>query len=76
MIIVVLWIVIPNYIIHFRLILIAEKDKVYKHFPTPLVNRMEKHFVSSKTVLNSSQRQLCELLEKWIEEITGSDRNR
>ena len=55
------------------MILIAEKTKVYEDFPIPLVNRMEKHFVSSKTVLNESQIQLCDKLEEWIERVTGTD---
>lgn len=38
----------------FRLIIIAEKSAVYdsKRFPIPLLNRLEKHFLNSSTMLN------------------------
>ena len=48
-----------------RLILIAEKDKVYEEFPTPLINRLEKHFVVTSTVLTENQKQLLEEVEAW-----------
>ena len=51
---------------HFRLILIAEKDKVYEEFPTPLINRLEKHFVVTATVLNEIQKQLLKDVENWV----------
>ena len=53
---------------HFRLILIAEKDKVYEEFPTPLINRLEKHFVVTSTVLNDVQKELLMELETWARE--------
>ena len=49
-----------------RLILIAEKDTVHKKFPTPLINRLEKHFVLTSTILNKSQGIVLELFEDWI----------
>ena len=49
----------------FRLILIAEKDKVYEEFPTPLINRLEKHFVVTSTVLDVTQKELLTELEAW-----------
>ena len=49
----------------FRLILIAEKDKVYEEFPTPLINRLEKHFVVTSTVLTENQKQLLEEVKTW-----------
>ena len=53
---------------HFRLILIAEKGKVYEEFPTPLINRLEKHFVVTSTVLNDVQKELLMELEAWARE--------
>ena len=50
-----------------RLILIAERDKVYEEFPTPLINRLEKHFVVTATVLDETQKQLLRKLENWVE---------
>ena len=55
------------YIDDCRLILIAEKDKVYNEFPTPLINRLEKHFVNAATVLKDWQSNVCVELEKWLE---------
>ena len=54
----------------FRLILIAEKDKVYDEFPTPLINRLEKHFVVTSTVLSDIQKQLLMELEAWANEFS------
>jgi len=45
--------------------LIAEKDKVYEEFPTPLINRLEKHFVVTSTVLTENQKQLLEQVKDW-----------
>jgi hypothetical protein len=54
----------------FKLILIAEKDKVYNEFPTPLINRLEKHFVNANTVLTDWQVVICNELEVWLESFT------
>ena len=51
----------------YRLILIAEKDVVYDRFPTPLINRLEKHIVDTSTVLNERQKKVLNKLKKWIE---------
>jgi len=48
--------------------LIAEKDKVYEEFPTPLINRLEKHFVVTSTVLTDVQKELLKGLEAWAKE--------
>ncbi|XP_019857804.1 PREDICTED: E3 ubiquitin-protein ligase rnf213-alpha-like, partial [Amphimedon queenslandica] len=50
----------------FKLILIAEKKKVYKDFPTPLVNRLEKHFINNETVLEDWQKNVVDDIEKWL----------
>uniref|UniRef100_A0A1X7TWB5 RZ-type domain-containing protein n=1 Tax=Amphimedon queenslandica TaxID=400682 RepID=A0A1X7TWB5_AMPQE len=55
---------------NFKLILIAEKATVYKKFPTPLINRLEKHFVLSETVLLDWQKDVLANLCKWIEEFS------
>ena len=54
------------YIYRCRLILIAERDKVYEEFPTPLINRLEKHFVVTATVLSEIQKQLLKDVENWV----------
>ena len=49
-----------------RLILIAEKDTVYEKFPTPLINRLEKHFVLTRTVLLPWQEEVLDQLTNWV----------
>ncbi|KAL1265130.1 hypothetical protein QQF64_003157, partial [Cirrhinus molitorella] len=51
----------------FRLIVIEEKDIVYKQFPIPLINRLEKHYLDLNTVLKSEQKDLVEKLEQWVQ---------
>ena len=50
-----------------RLILIAEKSAVYETFPTPLINRLEKHFVLTSSVLNEWQKEVLAEFEAWIQ---------
>lgn len=54
----------------FRLIVIEEKDVVYKHFPIPLINRLEKHYLDISTVLDKGQRETVKELKKWVRELT------
>ena len=62
----------------FRLILIAEKETVYNTFPTPLINRLEKHFVLTETILLDWQKEVLVQLNDWINQfscmIEGSER--
>lgn len=53
---------------NFRLIVIAEKEAVYdtKRFPIPLINRLEKHFLSAANILNEEQMVLRDELDKWV----------
>ncbi|XP_053426621.1 E3 ubiquitin-protein ligase RNF213 isoform X2 [Nycticebus coucang] len=51
----------------FRLIVIEEKDVVYRHFPIPLINRLEKHYLDLNTVLEKWQKSIVEELQKWVE---------
>ena len=53
-----------------RLILIAEKSTVYRKFPTPLINRLEKHFVLSETVLLEWQVKVLERLIDWVDKFS------
>ncbi|ROL47362.1 E3 ubiquitin-protein ligase rnf213-alpha [Anabarilius grahami] len=59
----------------FRLIVIEEKDIVYKQFPIPLINRLEKHCLDINTVLKSEQKVLVEELEQWIERFIDTKEN-
>jgi len=51
-----------------RLIVVAEKQTVYKKFPTPLINRLEKHFLTINTMLDERQQHLAKELEDWARE--------
>ena len=53
-----------------RLILIADKDKVYDKFPIPLINRLEKHLVTTSTILRPVQQEALRILEEWVESFT------
>ncbi|XP_072028880.1 E3 ubiquitin-protein ligase RNF213-like [Amphiura filiformis] len=55
----------------FRLIVIADKTDVYDHFPTPLINRLEKHFLSSATMLTPTQLNLVAELNQWVQEFSS-----
>ena len=57
--------------LNFRMILIAEKETVYKDFPTPLINRLEKHFVVTSTILTGPQKQIMSRLMKWANDFTA-----
>ena len=39
---------------------------MYVKFPTPLINRFEKHFVLSSSVLEDWQEDILHDFEKWI----------
>ena len=52
------------------MILIAEKETVYKDFPTPLINRLEKHFVVTSTILTGPQKEIVNRLIGWAEDFT------
>uniref|UniRef100_A0A8C3UM49 RING-type E3 ubiquitin transferase n=1 Tax=Catharus ustulatus TaxID=91951 RepID=A0A8C3UM49_CATUS len=55
----------------FRLIVIEEKDVVYKHFPIPLINRLEKHYLDISTVLDQGQREAVQELQRWVQQFTA-----
>ncbi|XP_038013112.1 E3 ubiquitin-protein ligase RNF213 isoform X2 [Motacilla alba alba] len=55
----------------FRLIVIEEKEVVYKHFPIPLINRLEKHYLDISTVLDKGQREAVRELERWVQDFTA-----
>ena len=54
-------------ILYFRLIVVAETQIVYNNFPIPLINRLEKHFLSLKTMLAPAQLILADKLQKWAQ---------
>ncbi|TNN72678.1 E3 ubiquitin-protein ligase rnf213-alpha [Liparis tanakae] len=50
----------------FRLIVIEEREVVYKQFPIPLINRLEKHYLDIQTVIKTEQKRMVEDLEQWL----------
>jgi len=55
----------------FRLIVIEEKEVVYKQFPIPLINRLEKHYLDIHTVLKKEQKSTVKKLEGWVEQFVS-----
>ncbi|XP_071112375.1 E3 ubiquitin-protein ligase rnf213-alpha-like [Haliotis cracherodii] len=49
----------------FKLIVVAEKQKVYDEFPIPLINRLEKHFLDLNNMMTPEQKQQSEKLSQW-----------
>ena len=39
---------------------------MYEEFPTPLINRLEKHIVLYSSVLDEWQTEVLNVLEDWI----------
>lgn len=44
---------------------------MYEKFPTPLINRLEKHFVLTSSVLKEWQQEVLTHFENWIEDFSG-----
>lgn len=55
----------------YRLIVVADKQTVYDEFPIPLINRLEKHFLTSKTMLTEDQLKTSRSLQKWTGTMTA-----
>uniref|UniRef100_A0A672YYN5 RING-type E3 ubiquitin transferase n=1 Tax=Sphaeramia orbicularis TaxID=375764 RepID=A0A672YYN5_9TELE len=55
----------------FRLVVIEEREVVYKQFPIPLINRLEKHYLDIFTVLKPEQKRTVTELQKWVEDFVS-----
>ena len=51
--------------------MIAEKDTVYEKFPTPLINRLEKHFVLVSSVLSGMETIVMKRLKDWVKRFSS-----
>ena len=51
--------------------MVAEKGVVYDKFPIPLINRLEKHFLTMATILDVRQKGLLEKLKKWVTDFSS-----
>ncbi|XP_067343642.1 E3 ubiquitin-protein ligase rnf213-beta isoform X4 [Channa argus] len=56
---------------NFRLVVVEDQKKVYKHFPVPLINRLEKHRVDRSTDLEPWQLRVLHNLKEWVKEFSG-----
>lgn len=57
------------------MVVVAEKRVVYREFPIPLINRMEKHFLTMEGMLSDVQLKLSVELDKWAKDFSSvSDR--
>ena len=45
---------------------------MYEDFPTPLINRLEKHFVLTSSILESWQEAVLSDFEDWIEKFSST----
>ena len=55
---------------NFKLIVIADKKTVCERFPTPLVNRLEKHFLNMSSVVPEQGIRIAEQLREWVNEFS------
>jgi hypothetical protein len=56
----------------FRLIVVAEKQVVYDKFPIPLINRLEKHFLTLNNIMTTTQLHMAARLEAWAKDFTAT----
>ena len=49
----------------FKLIVIANTETVYAKFPTPLINRLEKHFLTMSSILSDQGKGISSQLAEW-----------
>ena len=60
----------------FKLIVVADTETVRKRFPTPLINRLEKHFLTMSTVLPEIGVYISKQLAEWANDFSTLDKNR
>lgn len=54
----------------FRLVVVEDQEKVYRKFPVPLKNRLEKHKVDRSTDLTPWQHRVLGKLKQWVQEFS------
>ena len=48
--------------------MVAEKEDVYKKFPIPLINRLEKHSLATSNMLSKHQMDMAGEVEEWAKD--------
>uniref|UniRef100_A0A1I8J9G9 RING-type domain-containing protein n=1 Tax=Macrostomum lignano TaxID=282301 RepID=A0A1I8J9G9_9PLAT len=56
----------------FRIIVIADQSTVEEKFPIPLINRLEKHKLSTEAILNDEKRYTIRQILEWVEKMKAS----
>uniref|UniRef100_A0A1I8J9L4 RING-type domain-containing protein n=1 Tax=Macrostomum lignano TaxID=282301 RepID=A0A1I8J9L4_9PLAT len=51
----------------FRIIVIADQSTVEEKFPIPLINRLEKHKLSTEAILNDEKRYTIRQILEWVQ---------
>ncbi|KAI6655773.1 E3 ubiquitin-protein ligase [Oopsacas minuta] len=60
----------------FKLIVVADTETVQERFPTPLINRLEKHFLTMSTVLSEDEMIISKSLTEWANDFSTLDKDR
>ena len=60
---------------NFKLIVVADTETVRERFPTPLINRLEKHFLTMSTVLSEVGVYISKQLTEWANKFSSLDGN-
>ena len=58
----------------FKLIVVADKQTVQERFPTPLINRLEKHILTMSTVLTEDELIISKQLADWADKFSTLDK--
>ena len=55
-----------NDLLLLRLIVLADEKVVQKRFPAPLLNRLEKHFLVTDSMLTDDEKEIKKTLDEWV----------
>ena len=59
----------------FKLIVIADRETVRNKFPTPLINRLEKHYITISKILTEKAVKISVQLSEWAKNFSSLDKN-
>ena len=51
---------------YYRLVVLADKNVVHERFPPPLLNRLEKHFLATESMLTDAEKEIQRDMDKWV----------
>ncbi|XP_066918681.1 E3 ubiquitin-protein ligase rnf213-alpha-like [Clytia hemisphaerica] len=60
----------------FKLIVVADKKVVYELFPIPLINRLEKHFLTMTSSLEPYQLRHAKELMEWAKQVASNSKSK